>query len=302
MVAWRMGFMGLWLAGAAGAAPTLPPPADFAGDQYIDGAGCVHMRRDGRWTPRLDGSGAALCGFPPSLSSARIPAAEAPDPETVLVERLAEGLGQGEFAADPAPATERAPAPQPRRPDPLHGAIDSAVSLDPALRVAAGLSAPPELCAKLGYRPDPGAVSGLGLCPGMSAVTPALRPAAALSSHPAVRPAPRMAARPAVARAAADKSPGALRETPDAVKPAQPGVEMIPASARYVQVGVFADEAAEDAALRRVAGRGHPTARIRAKAADAPRVVLAGPFTDRSALVAALVDLRANGFAGAVAR
>nr|WP_252727208.1 SPOR domain-containing protein [Paracoccus sp. C2R09] len=77
---------------------------------------------------------------------------------------------------------------------------------------------------------------------------------------------------------------------------------MIPAGARYVQVGIFADDASADASLRRIAGRGHPTAQIRPSGDEGPRIILAGPFGERAALVAALADLRVGGFAGAVAR
>ena len=70
----------LWpvLAGIAIAAPAraelfLPaelPPADFAGQQYVDSKGCLFLRAgqpgDETWIPRVTREGVLLCGNPPS--------------------------------------------------------------------------------------------------------------------------------------------------------------------------------------------------------------------------------------------
>ena len=80
-------------------------------------------------------------------------------------------------------------------------------------------------------------------------------------------------------------------------------IEMIPANARYVEIGTYADEANAMAALRRLAGLGYRTAQRDQKVKDNPgKAILAGPFADRQALVAALSRLRANGWPRAVAR
>ena len=78
---------------------------------------------------------------------------------------------------------------------------------------------------------------------------------------------------------------------------------MIPANARYVQIGTYADEANALAALRRLSGMGYRTAQRHERSKDkVAKAILAGPFADRQALVAALSRLRANGYPRAVAR
>ena len=78
---------------------------------------------------------------------------------------------------------------------------------------------------------------------------------------------------------------------------------MIPASARYVQVGAYGDEGNAMIVLRALTARGYPTGQGRATDGTKPlRLIMAGPFTDRQALIAALNDLRANGYPKAVAR
>ncbi|WBU64467.1 SPOR domain-containing protein [Paracoccus aerodenitrificans] len=54
---------------ARGAGPAEAPPPDFAGAQYIDSTGCVFIRSGDGWSPRRDGDGQAVCGFPPSSSA-----------------------------------------------------------------------------------------------------------------------------------------------------------------------------------------------------------------------------------------
>ena len=57
------------------------------------------------------------------------------------------------------------------------------------------------------------------------------------------------------------------------------------------------------AVLRALAARGYPTGQARSRPKSGPmRVIMAGPFADRQALIRALNDLRANGYPGAVAR
>ena len=79
--------------------------------------------------------------------------------------------------------------------------------------------------------------------------------------------------------------------------------EMIPASARYIQVGAFQDGENALIVLRALSERGYPVAqtRITQKAKDM-RVIMAGPFPDRQRLVEALSDLRRTGYAGAMPR
>ena len=320
----------LLLGGAAQAAPTPPPPDSFAGAQYIDGNGCVFTRDGAGWTARQDGQGQALCGFPPSLAVRRtdplteraLPLTQAPPPdvETLLLEQLSRDLRPGEWAADPAPAETRSELAPSRVPDPIQTALQDALTMAPALREASGLSGSPELCARLGYKPDPsGSAQGstLGLCPGMRATsaTAALTPGAAATRsqpEPTVAPSPPVTRTAAAAqraparRAAAPAVAAPVAAKPVATAPRQAtaaGPEMIPASARYVQVGAYGEEGNAMIVLRALAARGYPTGQGRTTDGSKPlRLIMAGPFTDRQALIAALNDLRANGYPKAVAR
>jgi cell division septation protein DedD len=58
--------------------PAELPPADFAGQQYVDSKGCLFVRAgDGTkvlWIPRVSRDGAQVCGYPPS--GQRVPVVE----------------------------------------------------------------------------------------------------------------------------------------------------------------------------------------------------------------------------------
>ena len=78
---------------------------------------------------------------------------------------------------------------------------------------------------------------------------------------------------------------------------------MIPAHARYIQIGTYVDEGNALAALRRLSAMGYRTAQRNERVKDsAGKAILAGPFTNRQALVTALTQLRTNGYPRAVAR
>lgn len=308
----------LMLGGAARGAPVPPPPDGFTGNQYIDATGCVFQLQDARWIARMTGD-QQLCGFPPSLAARRqdptadrvLPLAPepSPDPETLLLERLADGLRPGEWTADPRDPEPRAePAPA-RRPDAVEVALRDAVDLAPALRAAGGITLSPDACARLGYHPGASASGGgAGLCPG-EVLEPRLTvrhtaPApAALKTAPAKKPATKAPdtslpkGDPAPVRTARRAAPATSRAAP------APATEMIPPSARYVQVGAYADAENALIVLRTLSARGYKTGQSRSKGKDeALRVILAGPFVDRQSLIAALNDLRANGYPAAVAR
>jgi hypothetical protein len=63
---------------AEGAKPAEVPPAEFAGQQYVDSRGCLFVRAgDGTkvlWIPRVSRDGALVCGYPPS--GQRVPVVE----------------------------------------------------------------------------------------------------------------------------------------------------------------------------------------------------------------------------------
>lgn len=290
-----------WLAtlmmtgGAAIAAPVPAPPEGFTGAQYIDSTGCVFARDAGGWVARLDGAGQPLCGFPPSIGVRRTAVAEppAPDAETLLIEQLTQQLRPGEWAADPGQPEQRKPAEPARQPDPIQTVLTDALQVAPALRQVTGLEVSDDLCARLGYAPDastPAAAgAALGLCPGMRAEG-AKQPVPATRTAPATKPVAKPASSVVARRAKPQPKPEAT-------------VEMIPASARYIQVGAFQDGDNALIVLRALSARGYPVAQTRiTEKAKGMRVVMAGPFPDRQKLVEALVELRQTGYAGAMPR
>lgn len=331
-IIWTLLF--LFCAGAAGAVPSPAPPPEYTGDQYIDGEGCVFNRKNSRWEARRDREGKAVCGFPPTLSARRIdpdadilpsmrPQPNLPGPEQILREQLATGLRQGEFLADPREVEERH-EPEIAKTDAaltegVRKMLHLKVEVDAKL---AGNPGDPGLCARLGYRPDLnprprlGSDVTLGICPGQrpSGLPQRIELAAAQDDRlkkteeaasgerqasPARKPA-RHVQRKVVA--SAPTTAGSGTETPrkntksvpvaDTIRP-----EMIPASARYVQVGVFADDASAEPAIRGLRGLGYPVARGNRHDPDRKsRVILAGPFDDRRTLVAALTLLRGKGY------
>ncbi|MDO5648059.1 SPOR domain-containing protein [Paracoccus sp. (in: a-proteobacteria)] len=293
---------GLW---AMMAAVWAAPPDDFAGAQYIDAAGCVMLRDGDGWTARRDRSGAPVCGFPPSFVDAPVATMS---PQDAVMEQLSAGLRQGEWQADPRAPAEIADGP---RPDGTLNAQQQLAQMAVAQRaVEQALSAPvpgSDVCARLGYRVEPGAQPLLtgdvtqGLCPGMRAPLPQPRTVAGQGAE-TPKPAPVVAAKPAPPRAKpAAQPPRPVRVA--AAPTAQPGPEMIPASARYVQVGVYQDAGNAQVVIRSLSSLGYPVAQGRTPGGDAPaRVVMAGPFADRQALIAALNRLRGNGWPNAVAR
>jgi cell division protein FtsN len=68
--------------------PANLPPADFAGQQFVDARGCLFMRAgfgtNVTWVPRVDAGHTPICGYPPTFDPATLRAVEAamaPDPE-----------------------------------------------------------------------------------------------------------------------------------------------------------------------------------------------------------------------------
>ncbi len=333
------GLLFLLSASVAQATPSPEPPRDYSGDQYIDGSGCVFNRTGGRWIARTDRDGKAVCGFPSSLSARRTdPDAETvlaplrqpepPNPAQLLQEQLAGELRQGEFAADPRQAEERR---EPEIPDASQGLIAEAQAVL-KLRAAIGAKlasrpADSALCARLGYVPDPVArpIPGgdvlSGFCRGQPPATPeahilpgkrldrggeavsrtapaARRASVTLDAQPSVR---RAVKRPVRDSVAPGKAAPVAKAKPAAPR-RDPVPELIPASARYVQIGAFSDDLSSDPAIRHLSALGYPVARAYRQGADRKsRVILAGPFDDRRSLVAALNLLRDKGYR-AVAR
>lgn len=63
---------------AQGAAPAELPPADYAGQQYVDSKGCIFVRAGTAekvlWIARVSRDGVQVCGYPPS--GHRVPVVE----------------------------------------------------------------------------------------------------------------------------------------------------------------------------------------------------------------------------------
>ncbi|WP_314183544.1 SPOR domain-containing protein [Paracoccus yeei] len=332
--------------------PAEPPPADFAGRQYIDSRGCVFLRdAEGTWTARRARDGTAVCGYPPTLSARGAggrPRLRALDPDAgktraqLLEERLARvvtgNLQAGELASDPRPL-ETLPdmGPEPAPVAPLD-ALKSALHAAPMVREEMSRDIEPNrrLCRLLGYDDEPAPQKeGLGHDPtqGYCGALPAsdlsrlafARPvgeiadptatATAAGTEPATTPQPPVSpvearradlspGSPTPRAAAAEKpAPGLRVAAKPGRRPAPPakaqGAEMIPATARYVQLGRFPDPAQAERAARRAAALGYPV--LRGTGRDSP-TLLAGPFDTREAIVRALNRLRREGFAAAVAR
>lgn len=342
------------LSGIAQATPSPLPPDSYKGEQYIDGRGCVFNRKGHGWTPRLDGQGKAICGFPSSLSVRRTdpdavsvlaPASPParPDPEQLLREQLAGELRQGEFTADPREPEIRRPPENKPGDGGMSAEMQALLRQQEAIRASmAGISPSSDLCARLGYVPDPDArpvVGGdvtQGLCPGMHAAAPVSRvvtgqtktddePATSTPQResPAVqttggdnvekraesahvpsladkvkRPKPRPAKATVAAAGSKPSSGERAMNTPPKPRP-----ELIPATARYVQIGSFPDDEKAGAALRNLSALGLPLLRGQERGQERQMpLILAGPFDDRRSLVAALTMIRKSGYTKAVAR
>ena len=105
---------------------------------------------------------------------------------------------------------------------------------------------------------------------------------------------------PAKPQGAATKPQGAAAT---AARPALPAVGMIPAGARYVQLGTFADAGNADRAAQRVAGLGYPVLRGKDRVNGRPvQFIMAGPFADRESIVRGLDAIRRAGYRDAFPR
>lgn len=268
--------------------------------------------------------------------------APAPPPsiEDMLFRQLAAGLRDGEFAADPRPMEERREVAAPTGQSPVERDLQALIAGQDAMRGAMSGGPGGDLCRLLGYEPDPGGhVFGgdvtFGLCPGMRVQVPG--PVITLGARHDASPELAANAAPDEAEGRADRKPqdvaasaGRSSGPPPAMpspatlpaaieagdRPARTatrrpaklsspseGAEMIAASARYIQIGDFADEASALAQARLLIGIGYDAGLAR-RPGDAPqaRLLLVGPFEDRGALVRALNDLRGRGYDKAVAR
>lgn len=331
LLSWQVASGSEALTPPAAQRPAELPPADFRAAQYIDSAGCVFVREGSGWSPRQDRNGAPICGYPPTLSARRTAPAELaplfPGPveddavriareltETVMA-RLQTGelAGTGEAGAETAgPAIGRPEADD-------SASLPRMIAAVPQLRAEMGKASAgnhtAQLCRLLGAEPfgggGPGAQDALGLCGAMTAVDLPRRAVsvASASAAPARKPQDAQATAPAPAQKAAPVAARTPAETQRASAKARREPEsegragMIPPGARFVQVGMFRDEASVQRTARRLAALGLPVARAEA-ALEGERLVrvLAGPFDSREKLVRALHKVRGGGFPNAYPR
>lgn len=307
--------------------PLEQPPDEFTGAQYIDTAGCVYLRQGKVWAPRLDRDGTVICGYPPSLPGLAIKQAEAPDTAALrLAVSLAEGLQDGDVPAGRVDLLKRAPADVPR---PKSGPL---AQLDLALRNVSEMRAASAqqqggakpLCDLLGYDAAGTGAGGewaLGFCGGGTVLQP--KPTVPGSSGGGLTGAVGAAGKadPAAHRqgaspATAPDQTGTVRRAPTlaATRPvpttatvtgkgAKGSTDLVPAAARYVQIGRYPVPAEAEAVILKVVRFGYPVVRgHKLETESGGRLVMAGPFADRQALIAALNHLRQTGYPRAVAR
>lgn len=108
-----------------------------------------------------------------------------------------------------------------------------------------------------------------------------------------------------VDKAAAGKvaSASANKAAPAKQVPTPAGTGVIPAGARYIQFGTYADVVNADRAAQVVARMGYPVMRGRDKLGKKDvQFILAGPFEDRESIVRALDAIRRAGFRDAYPR
>lgn len=263
---------------------------------------------------------------------------DSPGAEELLMGTLASGLRQGEFLADPRPVEPRRDPGPGMGSGPVAAELAVLARREAALRgaLSGGNAVGSDLCRLLGYRPapDPVTILGgdvtLGLCPGMRAALPEERftdPAVTRKANagsaageraaagpdtaePAPKPAqlmrkaaPSSAAAAGPAVRAGVPAPAVAPQSRPKARPEASGGEMIPATARFVQIGAFASDQAAVAAIRRLSAMGYPVAQKRMRQDGRPlRLILAGPFKDRRALIMALNRLRGGDYPNAVAR
>lgn len=309
--------------------PAETPPPDFTAGQYIDSAGCVFVRTDGGWRGRIDRDGAAVCGYPPTLSARRTGSdsepALFPEPElprAARIEReltqaiipnlqaaeLAEGnpvrearkeSGNPDLGAVGNPQVPQGEAP----PDPLQ--IGATVTQAPVLsREMAGPGRIDRLCALIGGSRTAQDGASLSLCGGatslasLARVSPerkenskAGRSAAEAGGTKGV--SPNAGAKTRKAKVAASEGSGASRAGASAKALPPDDMRMIPPGARFVQVGSFREAGQAQAAAARLVRMGVPVLRGTEGKAE---LVMVGPLDGREAIVRMIEKLRRAGY------
>ncbi len=263
------------------------------------------------------------------IPSGRQEPARARQIEQAVAEAVISNLRTGELVSDPAPfqpLPDMGPERASRKPaDMLKAEVEAQAVIRQGM--AASLRPNYDLCRLLGHdgtapRQDarrPGSDPTRGFCGDL--------PPLEVARLPFIRPVevgpPKIATALAPPERARKSQPAAL--TSGAARPKLPtlakvsdrqvsgtpapapvrkvkadDVPVIPAGARYLQVGVFADKAGADAATRKLHGLGLGAVRQRppknTKPEDLRHVIMAGPFDTRKKIVTAYYQLTEAGF------
>ena len=162
------------------------PPADFAGNQYVDSSGCAFIRAgisgNVTWVPRMTQQRNQLCGFEPTFGGQAVAAAPlpnnveiiAPDPEVAAAEIAAGAPTDPAAEAVPANAPDLAsifagPAPTPTTAS-LQTRPNLGAQAAPPPRIDAPAAAPVPATAEA--EPEPPTMTLAEACEGRSGVQP----------------------------------------------------------------------------------------------------------------------------------
>lgn len=266
------------------AGPAEAPPEGYAGDRYVDSAGCAYMRASQGgalvWVPHLDANRKPVCGLPPTFP---------PPPPVRLVEVQA--------VSEP-PASCPAGTKQAQRFVLSDGrtilhcgeAVEDPVAFLNAAKLPGIVVVPEE--------PLPGSADAAGKPPveqaGAEASPPELRPHTAPLPAPAAEPETPDAPEPETEpNPPAAPEPTAVPETPQ-----PPDVPATSETGAYVQVGAFGKPENARRVETQLKDMGLPVTVLE----GGLTTVLAGPFTDPAAVREALKTLRASGFPEAFVR
>lgn len=129
--------------------------------------------------------------------------------------------------------------------------------------------------------------------------TPKLALAKGTDDKPRSKPAPSPAtSKPSSQQTTQSAPPKKARSQQAAASQA-----LLPAGARFVQIGVYADPANASRMVQKLAGMGFPVARTSGKLANKPaEIILAGPFEGRKAMIRAMDQIRQAGITDAFPR
>lgn len=309
--------------------PAETPPPDFTAGQYIDSAGCVFVRTDEGWRGRIDGDGAAVCGYPPTLSARRTgPDREPglfPEPELPRIARIERELTQAiipnlqaaELAEGNSPGDARNGSGNlvpgaPGNPQALQGEassdplqIGAMVAQAPVLsRQMAGPGRTDRLCALIGGDRSAQDDTSLGLCGGTTSLA-SLAPVSpgrkgngevgrsAAETGGTKGDSPNAGAKKQKARVTASGGPAASRAVASAKVLPPDDMRMIPPGARFVQVGSFREAGQAQAAAATLARMGVLVVRGKEGGAE---LVMVGPLDGREAMVRMIERLRRVGY------